>query len=962
MSPDIESTYEIVREIGSGGGGIVYLARHKRLSKWVVLKADKRPLSTSPEKLRREADMLKNLSQTYIPQVYDFIVDEEGGKAYTVIDYIEGKSLKELQEEGYRFPQPLVIKWACQLLEALSYLHKHEENGEPHCILHGDIKPANIMLTPQGDIRLIDFNIALDLGDESAVWVRGSSRGYASPEQYGSVDTPGFHTPGFQQTHTVSHYPVSGSETYVPDSEADSNTYAGPMRIMDARSDIYSLGATLYRLLSGRRPADFPEDVKPLSKEEASPAVAAIVSKAMSRERKDRYQSADEMLRAFKDIYPNDPRMKRHRRRIVISVVLSVLLILAGGVLTFTGQEQIKRLENARKLAGYSADALRAGDVGGAVSYALEALPKERGIFDPSYTPEAQRALANALGVYDLSDGYKAYRSIALPAAPIKTSLSPDGGKAAVLVQEESVWKFLIYDTADGKQLAALPAEHSALSDFAFPDNNTLLYAGKDGLCAYDFAAGTERRSDGTRVTALSLSGDGRTAATVYRDETRAVIWDADTLSLRGTVDFGEKRMKVLPNDVFADPKDNLFVLDESGQWLAVSFANGGLWVFHTEDSERNLILLEESDYTHFEGGFYDNCFAFCANGPEECYFTVIDLEALAPTGWFSMPRPFHLRTDESGVYLSSERTLVKIDPRTGDQTEAAYTESDIVSFTHTPEQTLVLTQNRDCLIFDANARLIAEPDREARTDFASLAGGYVLTANRDSPALQIHQWERHPEAQIFSYDGAYPHNEARLSADRASVMLFQYDRFRISGANKQVIYEMDIPDGLQVRKQLYHRDGTEEFLEVGYNDGLTRRYAAKTGTILSEEQEPVPDDDLSEEFETEDYLIRSPVHGAPIVYRKADGKAIGTLEEEAYLTYVTQTGDRIVAEYITSELERYGRLLDADCKTLADLPNLCDILPDGTLIFDDMRGNLRESRIWSIEELMDRAEQEYGR
>ena len=212
MSPDIESSYEIIREIGSGGGGIVYFARHKNLGKWVVLKADKRPLSTSLEKLRREADMLKNLSQTYIPQVYDFIINEQDGHAYTVIDYVEGKSLKELQKEGYRFPQPLVIKWACQLLEALSYLHNHQENGEPHCILHGDIKPANIMLTPQGDIRLIDFNIALDMGDENAVWVKGSSRGYASPEQYGSSDdsksllsiwSPAVSTLYFQPCHAV---------------------------------------------------------------------------------------------------------------------------------------------------------------------------------------------------------------------------------------------------------------------------------------------------------------------------------------------------------------------------------------------------------------------------------------------------------------------------------------------------------------------------------------------------------------------------------------------------------------------------------------------------------------------------------------------------------------------------------------------------------------------------------------
>ena len=71
MGQVIAGMYEILQEIGSGGGGIVYLARHLRLDKWVVLKADKRTLTTRPEVLRREVDALKDLSHTYIPQVYD---------------------------------------------------------------------------------------------------------------------------------------------------------------------------------------------------------------------------------------------------------------------------------------------------------------------------------------------------------------------------------------------------------------------------------------------------------------------------------------------------------------------------------------------------------------------------------------------------------------------------------------------------------------------------------------------------------------------------------------------------------------------------------------------------------------------------------------------------------------------------------------------------------------------------
>ena len=175
----IGGTYRITGQISTGGGGgAVYIADHVRLGKKVVLKADMRKLTAKPDGLRSEVDALKNLSHTYIPQVYDFI--EENETVYTVMDHIDGESLDKPLGRGERFSQAQVVEWARQLLEALMYLH----NRPPHGILHADIKPSNIMLTPQGDVRLIDFNIALALGVEGAVSV-GRSFGYASPEHYG---------------------------------------------------------------------------------------------------------------------------------------------------------------------------------------------------------------------------------------------------------------------------------------------------------------------------------------------------------------------------------------------------------------------------------------------------------------------------------------------------------------------------------------------------------------------------------------------------------------------------------------------------------------------------------------------------------------------------------------------------------------------------------------------------------
>ena len=101
MTEVIAGTYELKNKIGSGGGGVVYLAEHLRLGKKVVLKADKRKITTRPEILRREVDALKDLKHTYIPQVYDFFVEDE--TVYTVIDYVEGESLDKPWKSGEKF-------------------------------------------------------------------------------------------------------------------------------------------------------------------------------------------------------------------------------------------------------------------------------------------------------------------------------------------------------------------------------------------------------------------------------------------------------------------------------------------------------------------------------------------------------------------------------------------------------------------------------------------------------------------------------------------------------------------------------------------------------------------------------------------------------------------------------------------------------------------------------------------
>ena len=312
MSEVIAGTYQIIKKIGSGGGGNVFLAYHLRLDKKVVLKADKRQLSTRPELLRVEVDVLKHLSHQYIPQVYDFFVEND--TVYTAMAYIEGESFDKALKRGERFSQSQVIKWGIQLLEALSYLHSPIHGEPPHGYTHSDIKPANLMLTPLGDICLIDFNISLALGEDTII---GRSEGYASPEHYGldfsndDGDTGTERVSGTEhsrgRTSVFQRVASSFSGRGTSGSSGEANAYRGTTgssyRLVrpDVRSDIYSTGATLYHLLSGKRPAAHAKKVVPLSEKEFSPQLVRIIRKAMEPNPNRRYQTADEMLEALRE-------------------------------------------------------------------------------------------------------------------------------------------------------------------------------------------------------------------------------------------------------------------------------------------------------------------------------------------------------------------------------------------------------------------------------------------------------------------------------------------------------------------------------------------------------------------------------------------------------------------------------------------------------------------------------------
>ena len=270
LTPDtiLQGRYRIVRQLGQGGMGAVYEAVDQRLDTTVALKETLFTDERLRRQFEREARLLARLHHPALPRVSDHF--SEGDGQFLVMQFIPGDDLSEMltRRQG-PFPATQVMSWADQLLDALDYLHEQDPQ-----IIHRDIKPQNLKLTSRGQIILLDFGLAKGQGgDISRITTAASIFGY---------------TPNYAPLEQI-----QGLGT-------------------ELRSDLYSLAATLYHLLTGVKPPDAltraaalvnaqPDPLLPPSHANADvPSVADnVLTKAMSQNREQRYASAEEMRKAL---------------------------------------------------------------------------------------------------------------------------------------------------------------------------------------------------------------------------------------------------------------------------------------------------------------------------------------------------------------------------------------------------------------------------------------------------------------------------------------------------------------------------------------------------------------------------------------------------------------------------------------------------------------------------------------
>jgi serine/threonine-protein kinase len=298
--------YQIVRQLGHGGMSRVYLATDVTNQNKVVLKFLNDDLVGDVavfERYRRESEIGSRLNHPHIQHTLN--VDEKRSADYLVVEYIEGRTLRHVLEEQEDQPLPVdeALRITDQICGAVIYCHEHG-------VYHRDLKPENIMLQPDGNVKIIDFGIALLEGARRVTW-RGLS---------GTMGTP---------------------------------DYMSPEQLRGERgtagSDVYAIGMMLYEMLCGRTPFDGENVFAVMNQHvshdppsilqynpDLSPALATVVMHAIRRDREKRYKSAQELradllhLTEVKPVpyQPEAPQMNRTGRTAVTATLIIIIIFL----------------------------------------------------------------------------------------------------------------------------------------------------------------------------------------------------------------------------------------------------------------------------------------------------------------------------------------------------------------------------------------------------------------------------------------------------------------------------------------------------------------------------------------------------------------------------------------------------------------------------------------------------------
>lgn len=899
-----------------------------RTGKEVVIKLD-RSGNVDKEQLQKVMLILSGLKHSLIPSIYDYFkpTDDAGCPFCAVMEFIKGETLLESLANNANVKPWQCLDWTYDLLDALEALHQKR-------VLHGDIQPSNLILSPDGSLRLIDFNKAV---------------------------------------------------------------VVGPKETMDASRDLYQLGALMFRLLAKRafQENESQEERKAsLLENDVSKPLVGIILKATDENTENRYQSADEMRSALREMAKNDAEIKRNGKLMRSALICAILGLALGISCVGVGQymrnvqeHRLRRVEEMRNEAYKASDAFADGDYSQALEHALNAVTQKPD--DPPIPAEAENVLAEILGVYDVFSGYKPEYSIGddiLSGRPVKAAVSPDGKRVAVMMVENfdsnasPVFPLRFFDAHSGKEIAQPVRMYpSALSEFKFLDDNILIYAGEQDLtvCSLpetlldnETLPAVTALDKGVSATGIAVSGDGSVVAGVKRDGEIAVLYhilrDGNAVRLQdeAVLSFHGKSQYVLPHDTFTDPLDNLFELDEHGRRLALNFSDNSLYIVDVSDFSRlnqpeiyKEISLPSQRYQHFEGGFHGDFFLYSASTKSlrqdaiTSYAQVIRADTMEPVEGLSMTEetPFraHAYADADTAYLTVGSSLRRIDFLSETWETVDYADANITLLRQADGRVLIVTANHTVSVYD---ELEGKQVVSSGTpyDIAAFTQETLLLASQNRTTLSLLRWK---ECQpVLRYDPAFEHLYAAVQPDLSSSILYWSRMCKAFSSAGYPLGNQEFKDwDTELVKQSYQRDPDGDKLALIYEHRIDY-YSAKGAKFLGSETAETPRN-ASDTDTMGDYFIESRPNDFTLIRNDTTEKEV-TIKREILQNAFTQ-GENLLISMSTMDGTRYSLLLNPECETIARLPNLCDVLPDGTLIFDDNHGKLFSALLYSTDDLI---------
>jgi len=544
----LQNRYRVLRQIGGGGMGITYLAEDTRLAGRRCAIKEMSPAQLSPQDrawaipaFQQEAQMLANLKHHGLTPVTDFF--PEGGNWYLVMDFVEGETLeKRLQDApGGRLPLSEALNVTRQLCDVLEYLHSQHPP-----VIFRDLKPGNVMLTPQGEVKLIDFGIARFFkAGQTRDTINLGTPGYASPELFG----------GLGQS--------------------------------DPRSDVYSLGALLLQMVSGYDPVaavtPFPLPAPGSLMPGLPPYVEETISRATQLQPTSRHQSVVELRQALfpPTSYHAEPPVHGQGKGIRVGPGFEVVLILGLLFATIIGGILLPRLVGS--LVGPTESPLPTYQT---LSPVPSSSPSPTSMIVPATLPSAtlvqeRISLDNVSRIVE--QGHWRQEGVLVLAASSRAPLVAVGASTSIylldansLTQSEQVLQSSVVhslaSSPDGKILAVGLSDGEIYLHTLGQTRKTLAFTGHTGS-----------------VNDLALSLDGSLLASASSDNT-VRIWDTKAQEILEELEEG----------------DNVLSVDVSpcGSWVAFGTEQGEVGTWSIRERQVTLLLNASS------GPVYDVAFS----------------------------------------------------------------------------------------------------------------------------------------------------------------------------------------------------------------------------------------------------------------------------------------------------------------------------------------------------------------